>query len=349
MKVWLLRAGTVLALALLIFSFTNASWLADMPRGHVRQLAMGGIKQYSLGTGDCAAAAIEPPVHDYLANTLTSLSKAKWMSASVVAVDVAVTADGRIVAFGSDRLDCLTDGKGPVRAKTLAQLSRLDAGYGYSADGGRSFPLRGRGVGAIPTLEDMLKVAQDMPLLYRFTSDSPEDGDFLIKALKTAGRDVEARGDGFYGPSAPVARVRAQFPKAWFWDEAAAADCSSSYVLYGWSGITPASCKGGTIVIPLDRQWQFWGWPNRLIARMKAAGGRIVLTGPTSDGMEKGLSLPEQIPEVPASFNGYLQEADIWTVGAALHSSADHRAYMEAKRGRRGPRTAAQAAAIGRR
>ncbi len=89
------------------------------------------------------------------------------------------------------------------------------------------------------------------------------------------------------------------------------------------------------MVIPLDGQWKLWGWPNRLIARIKAAGGRIVVTGPAGTG-ENGLSLPEQIGEVPASFNGYLQVADMWTIGPALHSSIDRRTVTEIERAEAG-------------
>ena len=42
-------------------------------------------------------------------------------------------------------------------------LKSLDAGYGYSADGGRTFPFRGKGVGAIPTLAEAVRALPTTP------------------------------------------------------------------------------------------------------------------------------------------------------------------------------------------
>ena len=125
-------------------------------------------------------------------------------------------------------------------------------------------------------------------------------------------------------PPAQVAKVKAQFPKAWAWSDESAEACSSGYVLYGWTGLMPASCTGGTMIVPLDRQWEVWGWPNRTIQRMARAGGRIVVTGPHA-AVRTGLSLPEQIGDIPSTFNGYLWVDDLWNVGPALNSSIDRR------------------------
>ncbi len=44
-------------------------------------------------------------------------------------------------------VDCRTNGKGVTRTLSLAEIKKLDVGYGYTADGGKTFPLRGKGVG----------------------------------------------------------------------------------------------------------------------------------------------------------------------------------------------------------
>ena len=40
----------------------------------------------------------------------------------------------------------------------LAYFLRADVGYGYSPDGGVTFPVRGLGIGLIPTLREILEV-----------------------------------------------------------------------------------------------------------------------------------------------------------------------------------------------
>lgn len=320
----------VLALAFLGLSFVNASWLAAEPQGYLKLVAQGGTMQQSdrrgLRPGDCAAKRIEPPLHEFLEDTAPAIAEARRLGAQMVAVDVVPTADGKLVLFPDAALDCRTNGHGPVSAATLEQLKTLDAGYGYTADGGRSFLLRGKGVGLIPSLEEGLAAAGDAALLYNLTGSDPAEADQLIAALKAAGRDVAARGDGFSAPEPLLTRLRAAFPTAWSFSRESADACTSAYLKAGWFGITPQACHNGTIVIPLNYRWAFAGWPNRLIARMAAVGARVTVTGPSAGGeAPSGLDLPEQLGDVPADFNGYVRVGDIWAVGPALHPAYDKR------------------------
>ncbi|MEQ1498457.1 MAG: glycerophosphodiester phosphodiesterase family protein [Novosphingobium sp.] len=334
MTLWLKRIGFVLALAFLVMTFVNASWIAERPTGYPRLLAVRGISQQpnnlpatlAAADGVCTADNIEVPVHDYIENTLPALQRASGMGAAMVSVDVAQSSDGRIVLLREATLDCRTSGKGAVSAMTLAQLKAIDAGHGYSADGGKSFPLRGMGIGYVPTLEETLSALPTEPILFNLGGQDQALSARLIDALLAAGRKVEDLGDGFMGSEAAIAPIRQRFPKSWAFSMEAARACTSAYQLQGWLGLTPASCKGGTILVPLNRQWQFAGWPNRLIARMAAVGGHIVVTGPASDGAEpRGLDLPEQIGQVPASFNSHIWVSDLWVIGPALHPAGDRR------------------------
>lgn len=335
MKKWWLRFGAVLAVAVLALSFTNASWLAEVPRGKRSLVALGGIGQYVPDdkVGGCTATAIDPPVHRYIENTVGSLVMARAIGGNMLQIDVAPTKDGRIAVFADAVLDCRTDGRGALRDKTLAELKALDVGHGYTADGGKTFPLRGRGMGAMPELAEVLGAVPQTRILYNFTSDDPREADLLAATLKSAGREVERIGDSFHGSPAQVARMRTHFPKAWAWNEDQARQCGSDYVATGWSGVLPASCEGATMIVPLDSQWMYWGWPNRLIARMEEAGGKVVVTGSLPEkGGVRGLDLPEQLGDVPASFNGYILAQDIWVVGPALYPALDRRMDLDAQK-----------------
>ena len=52
---------------------------------------------------------------------------------------------------------CRTDGSGRVSEHSVFELKTLDVGYGYTADDGKSFPLRGKGIGLMPTLAEVLQ------------------------------------------------------------------------------------------------------------------------------------------------------------------------------------------------
>ena len=65
-------------------------------------------------------------------------------------------------------LDCRTEGSGTVRSHSMADLKQLDIGYGYTADGGASFPFRGSGIGLMPTLGEVLTAMSELRFLVNF-------------------------------------------------------------------------------------------------------------------------------------------------------------------------------------
>jgi glycerophosphoryl diester phosphodiesterase len=319
-----------IAAILLVLTFINASWLASKPLGGVRLIAHRGVYQLydhkGVDRDTCTAARMEQPVHDYLENTTRSMQAARQMGADVVEIDIAPTSDGQIAIFHDWTVDCRTEGKGEIRDKTMAELKQLDPGYGYTANGGKTFPFRGRQKGTIPTLKEALDALPSTPIIFNFKGRSPREADLLAAALKAARRDVVARRDVFYGDSGPVERVKTHFPAAWAWShKQSAKDCTKDYVLYGWTSIIPESCRNGTLIVPLNYQWAFWGWPNRTIQRMDKVGARVLIIGPYGEDRHMGLTLPEQLGKIPASFKGYVWVDDIWTVGPALRPNRDIR------------------------
>lgn len=87
-------------------------------------------------------------------NTLHAFERAAALGVDVIETDVRATSDGELVVIHDETLGRTTDGAGRVGSLTLAELKRLDAGYRWSPDGGRSFPLRGRGL-TVPTLREV--------------------------------------------------------------------------------------------------------------------------------------------------------------------------------------------------
>ncbi|MEP7315278.1 MAG: glycerophosphodiester phosphodiesterase family protein [Sphingomicrobium sp.] len=326
-------AAFAVAILLFAISLFNASWLAPTPVGAIRLIAHRGVAQQFPRTGvnndTCTALRIEPPMHDRLENTARSIEDAVNQGADMIEVDVAPTKDGKIALFHDWALDCRTEAKGDVRDLTLAQLQALDPGHGYSADGGKTFPLRGQRKYPIPALSDALRAAPRTPIMFNFKSKSAGEADLMAAELKAAKRDIEAIGDAFYGDPGPVDRIHHYFPKAWGWTKPGVKACTKGYMLKGWFGIVPAECRGGTFIIPLNFQWMVPGWPNRALARFKAADTKVIVIGPRSaDGM-LGLSLPEQLGKIPSSYKGFVWVEDIWTVGPALRASKDIRTQVQ--------------------
>lgn len=88
-------------------------------------------------------------------NTLLAFRAALDLGYTHIETDVHMTRDGHIVCFHDALLERTTNGEGPVKDRTLAELRELDAGYRFTPDHGRTFPFRGQGC-TVPTLEEAL-------------------------------------------------------------------------------------------------------------------------------------------------------------------------------------------------
>lgn len=310
-------AALVVAVAAMALSLLNASWIAPKPKGPFVLVADRGLVQPSdAGPGACSAR-IRPSENAYVENSLSSLRRATSLGARAVAIDVQRTRDGHLVVFSDETLECRTNGSGPVGGQTLAQLKALDAGYRYTADG-RAFPLRGRGIGAIPTVEEVLRELPQTPLIVSFKGSDPAAADALVAAFQSAGVAI-APSYGFRGDAAVTGRLRQLVPGAWIIDAGASQACFGDYLTLGWAGIVPASCRDTTIVVPLDRRWILWGWPYRFLDRMAGAGSQVILVGGVGEGGAiTGIDRLDQIPQVPRHYRGHLLVGDMHGVGAAI-------------------------------
>jgi glycerophosphoryl diester phosphodiesterase len=89
-------------------------------------------------------------------NTMSAFERAQrdW-AADMIELDVRATRDGHCVVIHDATIDRTTNGTGSVADYTLAELREFDAGYRFTADGGHTYPFRGRGV-VIPTIDEVL-------------------------------------------------------------------------------------------------------------------------------------------------------------------------------------------------
>jgi glycerophosphoryl diester phosphodiesterase len=88
-------------------------------------------------------------------NTAHAFRQALALGVDVLEMDVHGTIDGALVVIHDATVDRTTNGAGAIRELTLAELKKLDAGYRWTKDGGRTFPFRGKGI-TVPTLREVL-------------------------------------------------------------------------------------------------------------------------------------------------------------------------------------------------
>ena len=90
-------------------------------------------------------------------NTLVAFQRAVELGAGFIETDLHLTRDARFVAIHDPTLERTTNGHGPVKDRTLADLRQLDAGMWFD----RQF------MGAqIPTLEEVLKFARQNDVIF---------------------------------------------------------------------------------------------------------------------------------------------------------------------------------------
>jgi glycerophosphoryl diester phosphodiesterase len=311
-------AGALLLAALYL---ANASWLAR-PAGTLMVLAHRGVHQTfsEAGVNDatCTAARIDPPTHRFIENTLPSMRRAFELGADIVEIDAHPTTDGDFAVFHDWTLDCRTDGHGVTRSHAFAELRRLDVGYGYTSDGGRTYPLRGSGVGMMPDLAEVLAAFPDHRFLLNIKSNDPHEGDELAVYF-AASAPQAARRLVVYGGDKPVARLRQLRPDIEAWTPGQARQCLIRYELMGWSGYVPRSCRRSMVFVPEDQAGLVWGWPNRFLARMQSVGSETFVTGPLTGRMGlEGLDRPAQVARLPRDWRGGVSTERIDVVGPLL-------------------------------
>lgn len=296
------------------FCFLNNTSLLSTPHaGKPVLLAHRGLHQTftreGLDRGTCTATRIYPPEHELIENTIASMDAAFRAGADVVEFDVHPTTDGHFAVFHDWTLDCRTEGKGVTRDHTLAELKALDIGYGYTADGGKTYPLRGKGVGLMPTLDEVLARFPDKRFLINVKSNDPEEGKLLAARIEGLSPD-ERNLLMVYGGKQPIAELNARLPDIRVMSRDTLKRCGLTYLAVGWTGYVPQACRNTLLLVPANHAGLLWGWPERFLQRMRAAGTDVFVTGnygagdPGTSGIDDATSLAA----IPKGFTG-----GIWT------------------------------------
>lgn len=309
-RFWL--AAGVVAAALGVTAFVqNTSLLAPAIGTQPILLAHRGLAQTYPATGitntTCTASRIDPPEHPYLENTIASMEAAFAAGADIVEFDVHPTTDGHFAVFHDWTLDCRTDGSGVTREKTLAELKALDIGYGYTADGGKTYPFRGRGLGLMPTLDEVLAHFPERRFLIHIKSNEAREGEALAERLLRLPASRFERVMA-YGGAAPIDALRTRVPSLLTMSNAAEKRCLLHYLALGWAGLVPTSCERQLILLPSNYAPWLWGWPARFSARMRGAGSEVIVAGALVSGdASSGIDHADQLKALTQPIPG------IWT------------------------------------
>ena len=313
----------VLALFVSFLYLNNSSLLTEPPGegpflvAH-RSLGQGFSKEGLTGK-TCTASRMLPMEHRYLENTLPAIEAAFGFGADTVEIDVQRTADDRFAVFHDWTLDCRTEASGRPRDRTLSELQKLDVGYGYTPDGGRTWPFRGKGVGMMPSLEQVLTVFSDHDFIIDIKSNDLSEGKLLAERLAVLS-EVRAGQVSVYGGPLPVEWIRERLPGIRTMSRPRLKSCLLRYIALGWSGVVPEVCDRGLLFVPVNIAPWLWGWPHKLVRRMERVGTRVILIGDyaAGDRHSRGLDDPGRVLELPPRYSGGIWTDRINLIGPAM-------------------------------
>lgn len=145
-------------------------------------------------------------------NTLPAFARAQEiLPGCLLETDARLTGDGAVIISHDGTLEEKTDGAGPIAARTLGEIAGLDAGFGITFDGGRTFPFRGRGF-CIPTLAAALEAFPRARFSVDIKDNSEEAADRALAVMREKGALSRIIVGSFH--ERVIRHVRKQYPDA---------------------------------------------------------------------------------------------------------------------------------------
>jgi glycerophosphoryl diester phosphodiesterase len=116
-------------------------------------------------------------------NTLEAFRLAREQGAAYLELDVHLCADSELVVIHDSSVSRTTGRRGRVENMSLAEIRKLDAGFRFTMDHGRTFPYRGRGL-RVPTLGEVLDAFAEMWITVEIKETHPGVAEVLARVLR---------------------------------------------------------------------------------------------------------------------------------------------------------------------
>jgi len=310
----------VIAALLLGIWLNNTSLLVKTGDGHPEILAHRGLGQTfdveGVKWNTNTAAIIHDPEHPYLENTIEGIRAAIQSGADLVEFDVRLTKDKQLAVFHDFLLEYRTNGRGAVSEHTMQELRKLDVGYGYTADGGVTYPFRGKGIGKMPSAKEVLHYFPQTAWLIHIKDGGMAAAKVLESYLLKLNGDWQKR-VSVYDDETAVRYFRDNYVGVRTLTKSMLKTALIHYLLLGWTGYVPESIRSMEVHIPASYAWLLWGWPDKFLQRMDAVNTRVVLVkyvGGWSDGFDSEMDLEA----LPRNYNGCIWTNRVDAIGPIL-------------------------------
>lgn len=305
-----MRIITIFIILLVAIWFNNTSMFAPNHNKQPELLAHRGLGQTfdleGVKWNTNTAVIIHKPEHPYLENTIEGIAASIQYGADIVEFDVHLSRDKQLAVFHDYILEHRTNGKEPITNYTMDDLRKLDIGYGYTADGGKTYPFRGKGIGKMSSVKEILDTFPETGWLIHIKSGGVESAKILESHLISLNGNWQKR-VALYGDDAAINYYRNKYPKIKTLTKSILKKAFFQYLLIGWTGYVPKTMHNFEMHIPVNYAWLFWGWPDKFIQRMDSVNTRVVLTQYVN-GWSDGFDSKIDLEKLPPNYTGC-----IWT------------------------------------
>jgi len=241
----------------------------------------------------CTAKRIYEPTHNYLENTIESIQAAFDLGATIVEIDINRTSDNHIVLFHDWMLDCRTEAKGKISDFPLDYLKTLDIGFGYTFDDGKTFPFRGKGIGKMVTLIEVLNKFPNKKFFIDHKDGSMKTARLLVEVIKSLPKDQQDR-FFYWGREKTFKYINTEIPtvKRLFCNRGQMKKWFMRYLLtLGLNGF-PTESSGYVFGMPPKYLKILWGWPYRFLNKVHDAGAKFYLMIDSEEDAKKYADFP---------------------------------------------------------
>lgn len=217
-------------------------------------------------------------------NTIPSIREAFNLGAQRVEIDLQLSHDNEVMVFHDDNLFCKTGQDIYLTQLKVKELKKIDISSNLKFTNLEYNPFLGKGVGLMPTLEEVLTAFPGKGFLLNPKTENPR----LLKRLnEVLAKFTENRKThkiehfSMWGPTAAWKSLKKRFPN--FGERFSHAGngnpCEYAYESYGWSGYFPPQCKGFNLALTewKLRNWNLWGGPLGMLQTFHQHGSKIYL------------------------------------------------------------------------
>jgi glycerophosphoryl diester phosphodiesterase len=275
-----LRGMITLAISMLVYLYFPRT-LPPQPLSF-QLISHRGVHQTfpldNLENDTCTAKIIDRPTHNLLENTINSISAAFQYGADIVEIDIHPTTDNQLAVFHDWTIDCRTNGRGITHEQSMTSLKKLDLGYGYTADGGKTYPFRGKAIGLMPTLTEVLQKFPDRKLAINQKDKFTTTVQLVAKTLKEQPK-LQHQNIYFFSGAEQFALLKTEIPEVQriISSRNEIKGCSLNYLGMLFSGKLATDCNENAFAVPARYLKYIPGWPSLFLSQARQSNLQVYI------------------------------------------------------------------------